>query len=113
MLGRGILAARAQQRCDGHFVAKARTDVVLDSNQDSTLRINFDVTMFDMNCDHVTVGVWDAFGTERQNITKDAGMCSSSRRSLEPGIRNLAQKEQRPGKLLRLRSLGLFWRCSG
>mmetsp|Transcript_95377 Transcript_95377/g.267137 ORF Transcript_95377/g.267137 Transcript_95377/m.267137 type:complete len:463 (+) Transcript_95377:160-1548(+) len=53
------------------MTSKARTDVVLDSNQDSTLRINFDVTMLDMNCDHVTVGVWDAFGTERQNITKD------------------------------------------
>jgi hypothetical protein len=24
------------------------------------LNINFDVTMLDMSCDHVTVGVWDA-----------------------------------------------------
>jgi thiol-disulfide isomerase/thioredoxin len=51
--------------------AKPRTDVVLDSNQDSQLRINFDVTMLDMACDHVTVGVWDAFGTERMNITRN------------------------------------------
>ncbi|CAK0850970.1 unnamed protein product [Prorocentrum cordatum] len=50
--------------------AKPRTDVVLDSNQDSQLRINFDVSMLDMACDHVTVGVWDAFGTERMNITR-------------------------------------------
>jgi len=51
--------------------AKPRTDVVLDSNQDSELRINFDVSMLDMACDHVTVGVWDAFGTERMNITRN------------------------------------------
>lgn len=53
------------------LTAKPRTDVVLDSNQDSSLRINFDVTMIDMACDHVTVGVWDAFGTERMNISKN------------------------------------------
>jgi len=51
--------------------SKPRTDVVLDSNQDALLRINFDVTMLDMACDHVTVGVWDAFGTERMNINRD------------------------------------------
>mmetsp|Transcript_49209 Transcript_49209/g.107090 ORF Transcript_49209/g.107090 Transcript_49209/m.107090 type:complete len:467 (+) Transcript_49209:2-1402(+) len=51
--------------------AKPRTDVLLDSNQDAMLRINFDVTMLDMACDHVTVGVWDAFGTERMNITSN------------------------------------------
>jgi len=51
--------------------AKQRTDIVIDSNQDSQLRINFDVHMLDMNCDHVTVGVWDAFGSDRMNITKN------------------------------------------
>mmetsp|Transcript_20038 Transcript_20038/g.52810 ORF Transcript_20038/g.52810 Transcript_20038/m.52810 type:complete len:465 (+) Transcript_20038:458-1852(+) len=51
--------------------AKDRTDVLLDSNQDSMLKINFDVTMLDMACDHVTVGVWDAFGSERMNITRN------------------------------------------
>jgi len=47
------------------------TDVVLDTNQDEQLQINFDVTMLDMSCEHVTVGVWDAFGTERMNISKN------------------------------------------
>ena len=28
--------------------------------KDNMLNINFDVTMLDMSCDHVTVGVWDA-----------------------------------------------------
>jgi thiol-disulfide isomerase/thioredoxin len=53
------------------LTSKTRTDVLLDTNQDSQLQINFDVTMHDMACDHVTVGVWDAFGTERMNITKN------------------------------------------
>eukprot|EP00913_Durusdinium_trenchii_P019569 g18396.t1 len=51
--------------------SERRSDVALDSNQDSMLTITFDVTMLDMSCDHVTVGVWDAFGTERMNITKN------------------------------------------
>lgn len=53
------------------MTSKMRTDIVIDSNQDSLLRINFDVSMMDMACDHVTVGVWDAFGTDRMNITRN------------------------------------------
>ncbi|CAJ1388829.1 unnamed protein product [Effrenium voratum] len=53
------------------MTSQRRTDVALDSNQDSMLGIHFDVTMLDMACDHVTVGVWDAFGTDRMNITKN------------------------------------------
>merc|ERR1719183_991264 len=51
------------------ITSKPRTDIVIDSNQDSQLRINFDVHMMDLACDYVAVGVWDAFGTERMNIT--------------------------------------------
>lgn len=53
------------------MTAKPTTRIVIDSNQDRLLRINFDVHMFDLACDHVTVGVWDAFGSDRQNITKN------------------------------------------
>jgi hypothetical protein len=53
------------------MTAKPRTDIVLDSNQDEMLRINFDVQFYDMSCEHLTVGVWDAFGSERMNITKN------------------------------------------
>lgn len=53
------------------LTAKPRTQIVIDSNEDPNLKINFDVTMYDMLCDHVTVGVWDAFGTERMNITRN------------------------------------------
>mmetsp|Transcript_12703 Transcript_12703/g.22480 ORF Transcript_12703/g.22480 Transcript_12703/m.22480 type:complete len:390 (-) Transcript_12703:10-1179(-) len=47
------------------------TKIVVDANQDELLKINFDVAMLDIDCDHLTVGVWDAFGTERLNITKN------------------------------------------
>eukprot|EP00931_Biecheleriopsis_adriatica_P076051 TRINITY_DN49800_c0_g1_i1.p1 TRINITY_DN49800_c0_g1~~TRINITY_DN49800_c0_g1_i1.p1 ORF type:complete len:468 (-),score=105.65 TRINITY_DN49800_c0_g1_i1:66-1469(-) len=47
------------------------TRIVIDSNQDDLLKINFDVTMLDIDCEHVSVGVWDAFGTERFNISKN------------------------------------------
>jgi len=48
-----------------------KTKIAVDANQDELLKINFDVSMLDVDCDHLTVGVWDAFGTERLNITKN------------------------------------------
>eukprot|EP00755_Sulcionema_specki_P027770 Sspe_Gene.88451::Locus_60475_Transcript_1_1_Confidence_1.000_Length_850::g.88451::m.88451/K20367/ERGIC3, ERV46; endoplasmic reticulum-Golgi intermediate compartment protein 3 len=48
-----------------------RTRIVMDTNQDQLLRINFDITMFDLACDYVSVGVWDSFGSDRLNITKN------------------------------------------
>merc|ERR1719379_1253912 len=53
------------------MTAKPKTEIVIDSNQDSSLRINFDVHMLDMGCDHVAVGIWDAFGSDRMNITRN------------------------------------------
>merc|ERR1719265_1865895 len=43
------------------MTGRPRTDVVIDSNQDELLRINFDVHMLDMSCDYDTVGVWERF----------------------------------------------------
>eukprot|EP01060_Flectonema_neradi_P012648 TRINITY_DN1940_c2_g1_i2.p1 TRINITY_DN1940_c2_g1~~TRINITY_DN1940_c2_g1_i2.p1 ORF type:complete len:373 (+),score=65.50 TRINITY_DN1940_c2_g1_i2:66-1121(+) len=48
-----------------------RTRIVMDSNQDKLLKINFDISLNDMDCDHVTVGVWDSFGSDRLNITRN------------------------------------------
>lgn len=53
------------------LTAELETNLVIDQNEDATLRINFDVHMLDMSCDYMTVGVWDAFGTERMNITRN------------------------------------------
>lgn len=64
---------------------KPRTDVVLDSNKDADLRINFDVTMMDMSCDYVTLGVWDAFGSERMNITRNIAKQRVDHRGVEKG----------------------------
>jgi len=50
------------------------TEVVMDSNQEGLLKINFDVTMHDIACDHVFIGVWDSFGTDHLNITKGITM---------------------------------------
>lgn len=47
------------------------TRLVVDTNEDELLKIHFDISMIDMDCDHLTVGIWDAFGTERFNISRD------------------------------------------
>jgi len=45
--------------------------VVMDVNQDQSLLIWFDITMLDLPCKYVAVDVYDFFGMERQNVTKD------------------------------------------
>mmetsp|Transcript_126125 Transcript_126125/g.315204 ORF Transcript_126125/g.315204 Transcript_126125/m.315204 type:complete len:469 (-) Transcript_126125:132-1538(-) len=53
------------------LTSKPSTRIVIDSNEDPSLRINFDVHMLDVACDYVTVGLWDAFGTEKMNVTRN------------------------------------------
>jgi thiol-disulfide isomerase/thioredoxin len=56
-------------------MAFARTSIVtsitLDENTQPQLQLNFNITMLDLNCDYVSVDVWDALGTNRQNVTKN------------------------------------------
>jgi thiol-disulfide isomerase/thioredoxin len=56
-------------------LAFARTDlttsITLDANYNHQLRINFNITMFDVHCDFLVVDVLDALGTNRQNVTKN------------------------------------------
>ena len=47
------------------------TSITLDENTQPQLRLNFNITMMDLNCDYVSVDVWDALGTNRQNVTKN------------------------------------------
>jgi len=47
------------------------TSITLDENTQPQLRLNFNITMLDVHCDYVTVDVWDALGTNRQNVTKN------------------------------------------
>ena len=72
-IGRGqVLTCTVLFLCElsAFRTAQPFTRLLVDSNQDSLLKINFDVHMLDIACDHVTVGVWDAFGTDRMNITR-------------------------------------------
>ena len=47
------------------------TSITLDENTQPQIRLNFDITMMDLHCDYVSVDVWDALGTNRQNVTKN------------------------------------------
>ena len=56
-------------------LAFARTRVVtsisVDENVAPQIRLNFNITLMDLHCDYVSVDVWDALGTNRQNVTKN------------------------------------------
>eukprot|EP00590_Aulacoseira_subarctica_P001077 CAMPEP_0172431512 /NCGR_PEP_ID=MMETSP1064-20121228/58767_1 /TAXON_ID=202472 /ORGANISM="Aulacoseira subarctica , Strain CCAP 1002/5" /LENGTH=473 /DNA_ID=CAMNT_0013178241 /DNA_START=58 /DNA_END=1479 /DNA_ORIENTATION=- len=47
------------------------TSVAVDESSDLQLRINFNLTFIDLNCDFIVVDVVDALGTNRQNVTKN------------------------------------------
>mmetsp|Transcript_300 Transcript_300/g.393 ORF Transcript_300/g.393 Transcript_300/m.393 type:complete len:482 (+) Transcript_300:181-1626(+) len=48
-----------------------RTAISIDENTEPQIRLNFNITMLDLHCDYVSVDVWDALGTNRQNVTKN------------------------------------------
>ena len=56
---------------NAYLTVTTRTRILMDSNQDKLLQINFDVTFQDLPCDHVSVGIWDSFGNDRLNVTKN------------------------------------------
>ena len=47
------------------------TNVIVDPNTDSLLRINFNITVFDLACEFATIDVIDVLGTRNDNITKN------------------------------------------
>jgi len=47
------------------------TSVILDTNSDTQLRINFNITLMDLSCDYASVDVYDVLGTNTQNLTKN------------------------------------------
>lgn len=44
-------------------------EIIIDPHSEDNLIINFDVTLFELPCKYASVDIWDAFGTERQNVT--------------------------------------------
>lgn len=54
------------------FITKQTiTNVVIDPNTDSLLRINFNITVMDIPCDYAIIDVIDVLGTRKDNITKN------------------------------------------
>lgn len=53
------------------FKSEVGTEIGLDDNFDPHVQINFNITMFEVQCDLVSVDVWDVLGTNRQNVTRD------------------------------------------
>jgi thiol-disulfide isomerase/thioredoxin len=47
------------------------TTIAIDEDTQQQIRLNFNITMLDLHCDFVSVDVWDALGTNRQNVTKN------------------------------------------
>lgn len=47
------------------------TNVLIDSNTEPQLRINFNITVLDMPCEFATIDVIDVLGTRNQNVTKN------------------------------------------
>lgn len=51
--------------------SKIITNIVVDDSSEAQLRLNFNITLLDLHCDYVSVDVWDALGTNRQNVTRN------------------------------------------
>mmetsp|Transcript_878 Transcript_878/g.1367 ORF Transcript_878/g.1367 Transcript_878/m.1367 type:complete len:482 (+) Transcript_878:184-1629(+) len=47
------------------------TEIALDDNTNPQIRLNFNITFFDLHCDYVAVDVLDSLGSNRQNVTKN------------------------------------------
>ena len=51
--------------------SKISTEIALDDNTAPQIQLNFNVTLFALHCDYVSVDVWDVLGTNKQNVTKN------------------------------------------
>lgn len=47
------------------------SNVVVDPNMDSLLRINFNITVLDVPCEFATIDIVDVLGTREDNVTKN------------------------------------------
>jgi len=47
------------------------TEIALDDNSDPLVQLNFNVSLLAIQCDYVSVDVWDVLGTNKQNVTKN------------------------------------------
>ena len=77
------------------LTARYETNVVIDPNVDSLLRINFNITVMDIPCEFAIIDAVDVLGTRNDNITKNINKWqvddNGVRRSYEG--RNVEQKD--------------------
>jgi Endoplasmic Reticulum-Golgi Intermediate Compartment (ERGIC) len=80
--------------------AFARTDIVtsiaVDENAEQQIRLNFNITLFDLHCDYVSVDVWDALGTNRQNVTRNVDKWQLD----DQGVKRIFSGRNREGREL-------------
>lgn len=59
--------------CETAAFARSRivTTIAVDENAEAQIRLNFNITLLDLHCDYASVDVWDALGTNRQNVTRN------------------------------------------
>jgi len=55
----------------GFLSPQVMSNVLIDSNSDAMLRINFNITVMDMPCEFAVVDVVDVLGTRNDNVTKN------------------------------------------
>jgi thiol-disulfide isomerase/thioredoxin len=67
----GIMAILFISETAAFARTRIATSISLDENTAPQIRLNFNITMLDLHCDYVSVDVWDALGTNRQNVTKN------------------------------------------
>jgi hypothetical protein len=71
------------------------TSVVVDTNTDPLVRINFNISVFEIPCDYLAIDVVDILGTRNDNVTKNVNkwnLDSSGLRRNYDG-RNTKQRE--------------------
>jgi len=66
-----VMVALAIYEFSEYMSAQTTSTVVMDINRDKSLLIGFSITMLDLPCKYAVIDVYDSFGYERQNVTKD------------------------------------------
>ena len=71
------------------------TNVIVDPNTESHLRINFNITVMDLPCEYATIDVVDVLGTRNDNVTKNINKWKIDEDGVRRGYqgRNVEQRD--------------------
>lgn len=92
-----VLLALFLLETGAYFRKRPVTDLMLDSNKDRKIRVNFNITMMDMRCEYTVIDLVSVLGTE-QNVSSYV----SKWRVDAAGIRQRYQGRNREQKDIRL-----------